>query len=158
MRSLERALAEVDTTRFVGKRALISVHGFTPDRSYAEAFLMAWLGERGIRAVSASEEADVRLAAFLPAFGVDRGESFLGTPAFAVPLLGVPVPEIALFKSEQYRGKTELHIYAFDALTGEFLEKNNAGVGTAKYDNYRVLIAIDFTLTDIEDRREENPK
>jgi hypothetical protein len=152
VRSLKRALAQVDTTRFRGKSALVEVHGLTSDRYFVEEFLIAWLGEHGVRVVAIPEQADVRLKAFLPAFGVDRSEGLLGIPSFAAPIVGLPVPEIALFKSQRNRGNTELQIYAFDARTGEFLEKSRVGVGTAKYDHYRVLIVINFTVTDIDER------
>lgn len=56
----------------------------------------------------------------------------------ALPIMGIPIPGIALFKSQRNRGRADLQIYAFDARTGEFLEKSDVFVGTAKYDDYRL--------------------
>jgi hypothetical protein len=156
VRSLERAVVQVDTTRLKGKYAVVNVQGLTPDRDFAKEFLLAWLEEHGVHIAANPEKADLELKAFLPAFGVDRSEGLVGTPSFSAPLLGIPIPEIALFKAQQNRGSTELQIYALDARTGEFVEKSDVRVGTAKYDDYTVLFVISFTVTDIDERVDSN--
>lgn len=158
VRSLERAVSQVDTAHLQGKRAVVDVHALTSDRDFAQEFLIAWLEERGVHVAANAESVDLKLKAFLPAFGVDRNEGLVGTPTFSAPLLGIPVPEIVLFKSQQNRGNTEVQIYAFDARTGEFLEKSNVGVGTAKYDDYTIFVALSFTVTDIDERPDSEGK
>jgi hypothetical protein len=149
VRSLERALAQLDTQPFHGKEVFLELYGFTGDRDFAKALISASLRERGIRLVNQVDQADHNLKVFANGLGVDRAESLLGIPSLAVPLVGVPLPEIPFFKSVQHSGVAEVRFFAFDGPSGRFLEKSPVAVGKASYDNYTVLIFINFTLSDL---------
>jgi Winged helix-turn helix len=85
-----------------------------------------------------------------PIVGVDRGESLVGIPAFGAPIVGVPVPEIALFKSVQNRGHTELQLFGFDGDEGDPVGKHDVVHGKAKYNDYTFLVLINFNLSDLD--------
>lgn len=155
VRSLERAVAKLDTRTFTGKLVALDLYALTDDQAFAEEFITASLQEKGARVAAEEEKADLRLKIFASVLGVGRGERLIGTPAFAAPLVGLPVPEIALFKMVKHRGEAEVQIYAFDGRTGEFTEKSPVGVGNAKHDEYTILIVIKFTLSDLDERADE---
>jgi hypothetical protein len=153
VRALERAVAQLDPPRFAGRRVALELFALTRDQAFAEAFVTARLERHGARVVPEGHEAELRLKVFASVWGVDHAETLVGLPAFETPLVGVGVPEIALFKSTRNRGYSEVQAYAFDGRTGAFIaEQSPVGIGLAKYNRYTVLILIRFTLTDIEQR------
>lgn len=155
VRSLERALTKLDTQRFSGKLIALDLYALTGDGEFAREFVTAGLEEKGVRVTADPEKADLRLKVFASVLGVDHGESLIGTPSFAAPLVGLPIPEIALFKMIKHRGQAEVQIYAFDGQTGEFADKSAVGIGNAKYDEFTILIMIQFTLSDLDERADE---
>lgn len=150
VRSLERALATLDTRQFKGKTVAIDFYGLTSDKDFAKEFFTAWLQEQQVRIATDLTKAELHLKVFASALGVDQGQSFIGAPAFTVPLLGFAVPEIALFRNVRHSGHAEVEIYTIDGVTGDFLDKSPPAIGEAKYDDYTILIVINFTRTDLE--------
>lgn len=150
VRSLERALGTLDTQQFRGKTVAIDFYGLTSDKDFAKEFFTAWLQAQQVRIATDAKEAQLRLKVFASALGVDQGQSFIGAPAFTVPLLGFAVPEIALFRNVRHSGYAEVEIYTIDGVTGDFIDKSPPAIGEAKYDDYTILIVINFTRTDIE--------
>lgn len=55
----------------------------------------------------------------------------MGSPSFTVPLVGVVIPEIPLFKAVRHTGFTEVDIYTLDARSGEFVDKSPRMIGEA---------------------------
>jgi hypothetical protein len=149
VRSLERALTTLDTQQFKGKSVTIEFYGLTPDKDFAKEFFIAWLQEQHVRMAIDPKDAQLRLKVFASVLGVDQGQSFIGAPSFTVPLIGVVVPEIPLFKDVRHTGYTEFDIYTLDARSGEFVDKSPRMSGEARYDDYTILILIKFTSTDI---------
>jgi hypothetical protein len=147
MRSLERAMSRLDAERFRGRRATLEVFAQAGNQPLVKAFVGAWLKEHGVRTVK--ESADLALEVFVSALGSDRGETLIGIPALQVPVVGVPFPEIALFKWVRNRGLAEVSLYAFDGRTGAFVDKERAEEGRAKRDDFTVLLVIGFTVTDV---------
>jgi hypothetical protein len=84
--------------------------------------------------------------------GTNQGETFIGLPSFVVPLIGLPTPEMALFKWQRNRGLVEVQIYAFDAATTAFARKTAPGIGRSKFDNFTLLLFLSFTRDDLEER------
>jgi hypothetical protein len=148
-RALERALADLDISSFVGHRVTLSVITQAKDVEFARRFVSAALRERGVHVVPTNAEVDLEV--FAHTFGVDRGQTLLGLPALQVPVLGVPTPEIALFKWARHRGRADLQVYAYQPATQEFVRKTMLSTGTSKQDDYTVLLFITFTVTDLEE-------
>ena len=97
VRSLERALATLDTQQFRGKTVIVDFYGLTPDKDFAKEFFTAWLQGQHIRTANDPKDAQLRLKVFASVLGVDQGQSFVGAPSFTVPVMGIVVPEIPLF-------------------------------------------------------------
>lgn len=150
VRSLERALATLDTKQFQGKIVSVDFYGLTPDKDFAKEFFTAWLQGQGIRLASNPNEAQLHLKVFASVLGVDQGQSFVGSHSFTVPIRGVVVPEIALFKDVRHTGHAEIEIYTIDAGSGKFVDKSPPAIGEARYDDDTVLVVINFTKSDLD--------
>jgi hypothetical protein len=150
-RSLERAVAGLDGSRFNANQVAVDVFTLSDDRTriFAREFLIARSKEQGLHIVPYNEGADLRFVVFLSVFGLDEDETLLGLPAFVAPLVGVTVPELAAYKSARNRGVAEVQLYAFDGRTGEFAGKTPVSVGRAMYDQHKALIVVNFTRSDI---------
>ncbi len=90
---------------------------------------------------------------FAPVLAVDQGQSFVGSPAFTVPILGFVMPEIALFKNARHSGHAEVEVFTIDGSTGKFVDKSPPAIGETDYNDYTVLIVVHFTRSDIETRK-----
>jgi hypothetical protein len=152
MRSLERAVAQLDIGRVQGRRVALEVFAQAGNPGLTRAFVAAWLEEHGVRVVR--DSADLTVHVLISALGMDRGETLVGLPAFQAPIVSVPVPEIALFKWTRNRSLTEMQLYVFDAKTGSFVDKGHPVAGRAKRDDFTVLLLIGFTVTDVDEGRE----
>ena len=151
LRSLERALMQLDTTRFEGRTVSVDLLTQTGSgQAFVEEFVIAWFRAHRIRV--AAEPQDLKLSVFASVLGTDRGESFFGIPSIQTPLIGVPTPEIALFKWVRNRGLAEISIYGFDATTSAFVGTVGPGIGHSKQDDFTILIVINFTLSDADKR------
>jgi hypothetical protein len=151
VRSFERALMKLDVSRFAGRKVSVELASQSYGaQSFAKEFVTTWLEARGVRVTS--ESPDLTLKVIASVVGTDRGETFFGIPQLQSTLVGVPTPEISLFKWVRNRGLTEMSVFVFDARTSTFLETVGPGIGRSKQDDVTILIIINFTLTDIEDR------
>lgn len=153
MRSLERAVAQLAVERFKGRRAALDVYTQVASQSVlTRAFVAAWLEEHGVRVTA--ESPDLTLQVFVSALGTDQGQTLIGIPSFPVPVVGVPFPEIALFKWVRNRGLADISLYAFDARTGAFVGKDRPREGRSKQDDFTVLFVVNFTVNDLDKRPE----
>jgi hypothetical protein len=150
VRSFERAFAGLNTESFKGKTVAVDFYGLTSDRDFASEFFTAWLQSQQVQIVTNPKEAELRLKVFAPVLAVDQGQSFFGAPSFTVPVLGFAVPEIPLFKDVRHSGHAEVEIYTLDADSGKFIDKSATAVGAAQYDDYTLLLVINFTRTDVD--------
>lgn len=153
IRSLERALAELDLGKLQGPGVNVDVFVQDGNQAFIKEFVTAWLQAHGVRTVSESPEVKVKL--FASVYGTDFDRTFIGIPAFQVPVVNVPFPEIALFKWERNRGQAELRIYEFEGKTDTPLGPQGPGVGRAKYDNITVLLIFGWTLSDVDVEKRE---
>jgi hypothetical protein len=150
VRALERALVNLDTQRFREKTVAIDFYGLTADKDFAKEFFTAWLQSQRVRIAADAKQAQLHLKVFASVLGVDQGQSFVGAPAFTVPLIGFVVPEIPLFKDVKHSGHAEIKIATIDSESGEFVGESAPSVGTAFHDDYTVLILVHFTRSDLE--------
>jgi hypothetical protein len=148
-RALERATAELDIGRLKGRRMALEVISQLFDDRFAAAYLETWLRTHGVTV--GADNPELRLQVYLLSLGTDKGQTFLGIPAFQVPVLSIPIPEIALFKWVRSRGRADVRIYAFDPVTAAFVDALPDVTGRSKFDDYTILIVVGFSVTDIED-------
>jgi hypothetical protein len=153
--SFDRALDAMDVQKFKGKIVTVDFYGLTPDKDFAKELLIAWLQAQGVEMATDPKKAEVHLKVFAPALAVDQAQTFVGTPGFTVPILGIVIPEISLYKNVQHSGHTEVQIYAIDQDSGKFIAKSAPAIGATQYDDYTVLIVIHFTRSDIEDKAQK---
>ena len=151
VRSLERALMKLDVSRFAGRKVSVELTSQSYGaQAFAMEFVTMWLEARGVRVTSESPDLTVKVIASV--LGTDRGETFFGIPQLQSTLIGVPTPEVSLFKWVRNRGLTEMSFFVFDARTNTYLETVGPGIGRSKQDDVTILIVINFTTTDVEDR------
>ena len=153
VRSFERALATLDTQEFKGKTVAVDFYGLTPDKDFMKEFFTAWLQGQQVQIATDPKQAQLQLKVFAPVLAVDQGQSFVGAPAFTVPVLGFAIPEISLFKNVKHSGHAEVKIYAIDGGTGKFVDQSPPAIGEAQYDDYTIMIVVHFTRSDIEKRK-----
>jgi hypothetical protein len=152
VRALERALGSFDARGLNGKTVAVEFYGLTGDKDFAREFFVAWLQSQRVRIAAVPNEAQVRLKVFASVLGVDRGQSFFGSPSFTVPLIGFVVPEVALFRDLRHSGYAEIKISMIDEKTGEFIAESAPAVGKSQHDDYTVLIVVHFTSSDLEEQ------
>jgi hypothetical protein len=156
-RSLERAVAQIDVSMFQGKRVFLDLAALTADQTYARTYVAAELRQQGVLIVGDASESEVRIQVIAPGLGVDQGETLIGVPATMVPLLGVPIPEVALFKWTRHRGMTELKFYAYDSKDGHPFEVAPTALGRSRYSQFTVLVILRFTRDDIDKSPSPSP-
>ena len=81
---------------------------------------------------------------------VDQGNSFVGAPAFTVPVLGFVMPEIALFKNARHSGHAAVEVFTIDSDTDKFVDKTPPAIGETDYNDYTLLIVIHFSRSNME--------
>ncbi len=74
-------------------------------------------------------------------------------PSFTVPILGLVMPEISLFKNVKHSGHAEVKVFTIDGGTGKFLDQHPPAVGDTQYDDYAIMLVVHFTRSDIEQRK-----
>ena len=146
VRSLDRAIAQLDVSRFVGRRVDVELVAQGGLKDFASELVKKRLRERGVQ-VSADAPAQ-KLQVFATVLGTDRGETLIGIPATYLPVLGIGSPQVAVFKWVRNRGLVELELDALEPQSGEVVNRFGPVVGTAKHDDYTLLIFITFTVTD----------
>jgi hypothetical protein len=155
VRSLERAVGKLDLAQLTGRRAVLELFALTKDERFAREFMTARFEQRGVEIVKDRAQADVALKVFASVLGVDRGETFLGIPAVQIPVLTVPIPEIALFKWVRHRGAVEAQTFVYDARSGRFLGRMPDVVGRSKFDQFTLLLVVSFMRSDLDQREKE---
>lgn len=154
--SLERPIARLDLRRFTGKRVTLNLYALTTDQGLAAEFVTSRLEAKGVEVVPDAAKADLRLKIFARVLAVDQGQTLVGIPAPTVPVLLVPIPEIALFKWVRNRGHSEVEIFTYDPRTDRFIDATPAGVGRAKYDEFTILLFVGFTHDDLDEPPESS--
>jgi hypothetical protein len=153
VRAFERAMASLDTQNLKDKSVAVEFYGLTPDKDFAKEYFTAWLQSQRVRIASDPKQAQLRLKVFASVLAVDQGQSFVGTPAFTVPLIGFIRPEVPLFKNIEHSGHAEIKISLADNQTGDFIDESAPVVGKAQHDDYTILIVVHFTRSDLDKRR-----
>lgn len=150
IRSLERALSDLDLSRLRGEPAGLEVTVHAGNEAFVKDFVTTWMNANGVRV--GGEAPSQKLKMFVSVYGTDRDQTMIGVPAFQAPLVNVPIPELAFFKWVRNRGQAELRLWAFDAKGNTVVDAPAPGIGRAKHDDFTVLLFIGFTRSDVDQR------
>jgi len=150
VRSLERALGELDLARLRGAPVGLEVTVHAGNDAFVKDFVTTWMKVHGVRVVG--DAPSMKLKMFVSVYGTDRDQTLIGVPAFQAPVVNLPIPEVAFFKWVRNRGQAELRLWAFDSKGDTVLDAPAPGVGRAKYDDFTVLLFIGFTRSDVDQR------
>jgi len=147
-RSLDRAFGQLDLSQLRGRRVDLELVAQTGNLAFAKELLKERLREQGVHV--SSDAPELKLLVLASVLGTDRGETFVGSPAMELPVVALPAPEIAFFKWTRHRGFVELEVDALDPGSGDLVAKLGPETGRAKHDDFTVLIAINFTVSDMD--------
>ena len=150
IRSLERALADMDLARIGSRPVALEVAVQSGNEGFVKDFVTTWLKAHGVRIAGDSPELKLKL--FVAVYGTDHDQTLIGIPAFQAPVVNVPVPELAFFKWVRNRGQAELRLWAFDSKGDVIVDAPHPGVGRSKYDDFTVLLFFGFSRSDVETR------
>jgi hypothetical protein len=150
IRSLERALSDLDLARLRSGPAGLEVTVHAGNEAFVKDFVTTWLKAHGVRL--AGDAPSLKLKMFVSVYGTDRDQTLIGVPAFQAPVVNVPFPELALFKWVRNRGLAELRLWAFDSKGDTVVDAPAPGIGRAKYDDFTLLLFIGFTRSDVDRR------
>lgn len=148
VRSLDRAIAQLDLSRLEGRRVDLELVAQAGNLAFAKEVMKERLRERGVHL--SSDHPELKLVVLATVLGTDRGETLVGSPAMQLPVVSLPAPEIALFRWVRHRGFVELEVEALEPESGDLLAKLGPETGRAKHDDFTVLVAINFTVSDID--------
>lgn len=102
-------------------------------------------------------KADLIIEPRIGALSVDRDRTLFGTPAIPVPLVGVEVPEIAIFKRSYQQGVVKLAATTYDPKTGLMVQSLDPVYAFSNRKDWTFLIFFSWTTTDLmpeEDKKE----
>jgi hypothetical protein len=78
LRSLERAIAQIDVEPFNGKRVFLDLTALTADQIYARTYVEAELRQRGVQIVRDASESEVRIQMMAPGWVSTRARRSSG--------------------------------------------------------------------------------
>ena len=148
VRSLERALADLDLSHLRGEPVGLEVTVQAGNEAFVKDFVTTWMKVHGVRV--GGDAPDRKLKMFVSVYGTDHDQTLIGVPAFQAPVVNVPVPELAFPKWVRNRGQTELRLWAFDGKGDVIVDAPHPGVGRSKYDDFTVLLFFGFSLSDVD--------
>jgi len=152
--ALERTLDGISLPVPGGAAVLVEAVGitrdYTPDQEYARKVVALHLARQGFRLAQNEAEATYRITIVLQTFGTEQGVSFLGIPPLQSIFLPFPIPEMALYKSVNEKGFARMSVNVIESATGTLISSGPWYGAATYYNQYTVLFAIMFHLTDLE--------
>lgn len=124
-----------------------------PNNQYALSAIRRKFFDSDVVLVDDPDQADTIAEVGVGAMSVDNTTSLLGIPSVSlpIPLVGtVSTPEIAFYKQVSNRGLAKFAISLRDKQSGKIREQSSFSVGTAKIENWTVLVIFEFVSNDLE--------
>jgi hypothetical protein len=95
------------------------------------------------------EEAELVVEPRIGAISVDGDRTLFGTPAIPVPLVGLQVPEIALFKRSHQQGVIKLAATAYNPKSGMLVQSLDPVYGFSNRREWTALIFFSWGSNDL---------
>lgn len=109
----------------------------------------ASLGHQGYNILSSETQPDYLARIIVESFGTTQGLTFVGMPPIQSVLIPFALPELTLYKHQEQRGYSRLHIDFFDIKNGNYLGRTATVVGRTEYNQYTVFFYVTWVETDL---------
>lgn len=127
------------------------------DSKYVVSSLRDRVMRKGGDLMDDKGKADLIIEPRIGALSVDRDRTLFGTPAIPVPLVGIEVPEIAIFKRSYQQGVVKLAATTYDPKTGLMVQSLDPVYAFSNRKDWTFLIFFSWSSTDLmpeEDKKE----
>jgi len=127
------------------------------DSKYVVSSIRDRVMRKGGDIVDDKGKAELVIEPRIGALSVDRDRTLFGTPAIPVPLVGVEVPEIALFKRSYHQGVAKISATTYDPKTGLMVQSLEPVYAFSNRKDWVFLILFSWSTTDLmpeEDKKE----
>src|SRR5262249_54461879 len=95
------------------------------DSKYAVSAIRDRVARKGGDLVDDKGKAALIIEPRIGALSIDRDRTLFGTPAMPVPLVGLEIPEIAIFKRSYQQGVVKLAATTYDPKTGLMVQSHD---------------------------------
>ncbi len=153
----DRAIASANLPLVNGKKVYVDGTYFDSyDSKYVLGAIRDAFSRAGGLLVDNATNSDIIIEARSGALSIDASESLFGVPAtgIPIPLAGVvTIPELAIYKSSRQHSFAKLALLAYDAKSREHLYSSGSMLGKSYNKYYKLLGLIQWTLTDIPEKK-----
>lgn len=132
-----------------GDTVSLDTIGVTTEKLFLKSAIGGWLGERGLKIVTESQNARYRVLILVQALGTEQRDSLFGMPEIQGGLLPFALPELALFKKQSQSGYTRFRLDIYETATGKFIRSTPWFQGSTYFNEYTILFFFDFEFTDL---------
>lgn len=127
------------------------------DAKYMISALRDRVARKGGDLMDDKGKAELIIEPRVGSLSIDRDRTLFGTPAVPVPLVGIEVPEIALFKRSFQQGVVKVAATTYDPRTGLMVQSLDPVYAFSNRKDWTFLIFFSWTTTDLmpdEDKKE----
>lgn len=153
----DRAINSISLAPFAGKRVFVDgAYYDSYDPKYVLGSIRDALSRAGALLVPAASNSDIIVEARSGGLSIDDSSTLVGMPQSGVPipLAGtLSIPEIALYKASHQHSIAKLALLAYSAHTSEHFFSSGPMVGKSYNTYYKVLFLIEWTRTDIPEKK-----
>ena len=135
-----------------GSSVVLDTSALGPGQGYIRDVLTGWLGKQGIIVKKEEKEATYRVQVIVQSFGPSRNVRIVGFAGGQAQawLLGIRVPELALYKRDTHRGYARFYLNIYDEATGEYVSSTRKYIGTASRQKFTYFFIFHTERSDIE--------
>ena len=109
----------------------------------------ASLGRMGYKMLPPDMHPDYLARVIVESFGTTQGLTFIGMPPVQSVLIPFSLPELTLYKNQEQKGYSRLHIDFFDVKDGSYLGRSATFIGRTYYDQYTIFFYVTWVKTDL---------
>jgi len=119
------------------------------DLAVLRGFVEGRFAELGCTIAANREGLDLWIRVVVLAIGTDQGQNFLGMPPVQSALIPFSLPALTLYESQRQIAYVRYLVQVYDARTGRLLFFSPWYQGSSYYNQYTVLLFINFRGTDL---------
>lgn len=153
----DRAINSVSLTQVLHQKVFVDGTYFDSyDSKYVIGAIRDALSRAGAKLVSAASNSDIIVEARSGGLSIDNGSTLIGIAqtGLPIPLAGtLNIPELALYKATRQKSIAKLALLAYSTHTLDHVFSTGPMVGKSYNTNYKLLFIIQWTATDIPQKK-----